>query len=128
MESISIVGDEPWWRRAERPRRTGGCPSPIVVVTCIHALAMKETAMTITTLSSREFNQDTSKAKKAAKEGPVFITDRGRPAHVLLTIEDYQALAGKSGSIIELLAMPGIEDAEFEPPRAGELFRPADLS
>jgi prevent-host-death family protein len=44
--------------------------------------------MTITTLSSREFNQDTSRAKKAAREGPVFITDRGKPAHVLLSIEE----------------------------------------
>jgi len=33
--------------------------------------------MTITTLSSREFNQDTSGAKKAAQLGPVIITDRG---------------------------------------------------
>ncbi|MCF5799974.1 type II toxin-antitoxin system prevent-host-death family antitoxin, partial [Pseudomonas sp. PA-1-5A] len=46
--------------------------------------------MTITTISSREFNQDTSGAKKAARKGPVFITDRGKPAHVLLSIEDYQ--------------------------------------
>ena len=45
--------------------------------------------MTITTLTSREFNQDTSRAKKAAARGPVFITDRGRPAHVLLSIEAY---------------------------------------
>lgn len=37
----------------------------------------------ITTLSSREFNQDTSRAKKAALIGPVFITDRGKPAHVI---------------------------------------------
>ena len=48
--------------------------------------------MTITTISSREFNQDTSRAKKAASEGPVFITDRGKPAHVLLSIEDYQRI------------------------------------
>lgn len=48
--------------------------------------------MSITSLSSREFNQDTGRAKRAAKNGPVFITDRGRPAHVLLTIEDYQRL------------------------------------
>ena len=41
----------------------------------------------ITTLSSREFNQHASEAKKAADKGPVFITDRGRPAHVLLRIE-----------------------------------------
>ena len=84
--------------------------------------------MTITTLSSREFNQDASGAKKAAKNGPVFITDRGRPAHVLLTIEDYRKMTGGSTSIIDMLAMPGVEDVEFEPARAGNLYRPADLS
>ncbi len=84
--------------------------------------------MTITTLSSREFNQDASGAKKAAKNGPVFITDRGRPAHVLLTIEEYQKMTSGSASIIDMLAMPGVEDVEFEPPRAGNLYRSADLS
>jgi prevent-host-death family protein len=83
--------------------------------------------MTITTLSSREFNQDASGAKKAAKKGPVFITDRGRPAHVLLSIEDYQKITSGSISIIDLLAMPGVEDIAFDPPRAGMLFRPAEL-
>ena len=83
--------------------------------------------MHITTLSSREFNQDTSGAKKAAREGPVFITDRGRPAHVLLTIDEYQRLSGGSESIVEMLAMPGIEDIEFEPPRAWGFQRAADL-
>lgn len=85
--------------------------------------------MTITTVSSRKFNQDASGAKKAAKDGPVFITDRGRPAHVLLTIEEYQKLTGKHTSIIDMLAMPGAEDVEFEPPRLrGDFHRPADLS
>ncbi len=37
--------------------------------------------MTLTTMTSREFSQDASGAKKAARQGPVFITDRGRPAH-----------------------------------------------
>ncbi len=82
-----------------------------------------------TTLSSREFNQDTSRAKKLAGSGPVFITDRGRPAHVLLTIEDYRKLTGGERSIIDMLAMPGQEDIEFEPERLdGPLHRPADLS
>ena len=49
--------------------------------------------MSITTVSSREFNQDVSKAKRAASKGPVFITDRGRAAHVLLTIAEYEKLA-----------------------------------
>ena len=85
--------------------------------------------MTITTLSSREFNQDTSGAKKAAQNGPVFITDRGRPAHVLLTIEAYQKLTGNHASIIDLLAMPGAEAIEFDAPRLnGDFHRPADLS
>lgn len=84
--------------------------------------------MAITTLSSREFNQDTSKAKKAARRGPVVITDRGRPAHVLLSIEQYQALVGPADDIVQLLAMPSAKDIEFDPPRAGRLFGEADLS
>ena len=85
--------------------------------------------MTITTLSSREFNQDASGAKKIAKLGPVFITDRGRPAHVQLTIEEYQRITGSQTSIVELLAMPGVAEIDFEPPRlSGEIYRPADLS
>ncbi len=85
--------------------------------------------MTITTLSSREFNQDTSRAKKAADNGPVFITDRGKPAHVLLSIEEYQRLTGGQGSIIEMLGQPpGVEDAELEIPPMPDLARPADLT
>lgn len=85
--------------------------------------------MPITTLSSREFNQDTSGAKKAAAIGPVFITDRGRPAHVLLTIEDYRRLSGEHGNIIDMLALPGVEDIDFEPPRlSGPILKPVDLS
>jgi prevent-host-death family protein len=84
--------------------------------------------MTITTLSSREFNQDTSRAKKAASEGPVFITDRGKPAHVLLSIEEYRRLSGGHRSIVEVLSMPGLSDIELEIPRPRDRPRPADLS
>jgi prevent-host-death family protein len=45
-----------------------------------------------TEMSSREFNQDTGKAKKDAERGPVYITDRGRPAHVLLTYAAFEEL------------------------------------
>jgi prevent-host-death family protein len=85
--------------------------------------------MTITTLSSREFNQDTGRAKNAARNGPVFITDRGRPAHVLLTFEEYQRLAGGQDSIIDLLGLPPDEaDVELETTHPRDLARPADLS
>ena len=83
----------------------------------------------VTNLTSREFNQDTSRAKKAASKGPVIITDRGKPAHVLLSIEEYQRLTGKRNSIVEQLAMPESADIEFEPPvLPHKLFEAADLS
>jgi len=84
--------------------------------------------MTITSLSSRELNHDVTRAKKAARNGPVFITDRGRPAHVLLCFEDYQQLTRQGRNIADALAMPGTADIEFEPPRAAIDTRPADLS
>ncbi|HEV7668323.1 MAG TPA: type II toxin-antitoxin system Phd/YefM family antitoxin [Thermoanaerobaculia bacterium] len=84
--------------------------------------------MTIKTLSSREFIQNASDAKKAANEGPVFITVRGRPAHVLLSIEDYQRITGAGQKIADLLAMPGAADLELEIPRFEDRARLADLS
>lgn len=82
-----------------------------------------------TILSSREFNHDVGRAKKAALEGAVFITDRGRPSHVLLSVEAYRKLLAKEPNIVDLLAQPDAGDIDFEPVRAGDsLFRPADLS
>jgi prevent-host-death family protein len=63
--------------------------------------------MARTTLSSRELNQDISGAKKAARSGPVVITDRGRPAFVLSTFAEHQRLRGvKRLSVLDALAMP----------------------
>ncbi|TIV16999.1 MAG: type II toxin-antitoxin system Phd/YefM family antitoxin [Mesorhizobium sp.] len=50
-----------------------------------------------TTMSSREFNQNTALAKRAARNGPVIITDRGKPSHVLMSMEDYEKLKALSG-------------------------------
>ncbi|MDP1699215.1 MAG: type II toxin-antitoxin system Phd/YefM family antitoxin [Xanthomonadaceae bacterium] len=83
--------------------------------------------MTITTLSSRQFNQDASRAKKAAQTGPVIITDRGRPAHVLLTFEEYQRLSGGRTKIADLLAMPGAESLDMDIPPSHELARAVDF-
>jgi hypothetical protein len=77
-------------------------------------------------ITSRKFNQDTGGAKKAAEAGPVYITDRGRPSHVLLSFGDYQRLAANQPSIIELLAEPkGVEDIDLEAPSSEELAQPA---
>jgi prevent-host-death family protein len=54
--------------------------------------------------SSREFNQDVSKAKRVALDEPVFVTDRGKPTHVLLSLDSYRQLVGKSEMLADLLA------------------------
>ena len=66
--------------------------------------------------------------KKAAHAGPVFITDRGRPAHVLLTFSDYQKMSGHSTKITDLLAMTGCEDIAFDVLSYRELAQAASLS
>jgi len=81
-----------------------------------------------TTISSREFNQDAGGAKKAAEKGPVIITDRGRPAHVLLSFEDYQKLLGAGPSLLEALAQKEDGDFDFDPQRMGDdISRPVDI-
>jgi PHD/YefM family antitoxin component YafN of YafNO toxin-antitoxin module len=79
----------------------------------------------VTFMSSREFNQDTSRAKKQAEAGPVYITDRGRPAHVLLTFEAYERLVGPTHVLDRLGEPAGVEDVEFDPPRSADTARPA---
>lgn len=73
-------------------------------------------AFAMKTMTSREANQDFGRAKREAKSGPVIITERGRPANVLMSYDEYRKLTGKPKSLFDLLAMPGQEDAEFEPP------------
>lgn len=72
-----------------------------------------------TKMTSREFSQDTGRAKRAAERGPVFITDRGHPAHVLLTFDAYERLLGVH--ILDRLAEPaGVEDVAFVVPTSDE--------
>ncbi len=84
--------------------------------------------MTQTTISSREFNQRVTDAKRASLCGPVFITDRGEPSHVLLSIEEYKKISGKQESITDLLAMPFDDDIEFDIPKSKkEFFKPTEF-
>jgi prevent-host-death family protein len=77
--------------------------------------------MAVLTYSSREFTRNIGAAKRAAAQGPVFITDRGRPAFVLLKIEDYDQLTGKQEvSLLALMdAIPGGVGIEFQPAELG---------
>jgi prevent-host-death family protein len=84
--------------------------------------------MTVVTMTSREFNQSASEAKKASLNGPVFITDRGKPSHVLLSIEQYRKLTGGMITLADALAQQDPMEVEFEAPRVDRLHRAADLS
>jgi prevent-host-death family protein len=79
-------------------------------------------------MSSREFNQNAAGAKRAARDGPVYITDRGQPSLVLLTFEDYTELASRQPSIIELLALPiDATDVDLELTANRDIAQPATL-
>ena len=82
----------------------------------------------MTILTARDLNQDLARAKRAALDGPVVITDRGRPAHVLMTWTDYQRLIGARPSLAQALAMPGLAEIDLQPPRLDLTVRPTDLS
>jgi hypothetical protein len=88
--------------------------------------------VTITTMSSQQFNENIGRAKKAAQDGLVLVTDVGRPEYDLMTIEEYQRLTGhpcESQTLADALAMPGDEDIDFDPPRMqGPTSRVPDLS
>ncbi|KKX24498.1 type II toxin-antitoxin system Phd/YefM family antitoxin [Rhizobium sp. LC145] len=83
--------------------------------------------MNIVTLSSRELNHDVSSAKKAAKSGPVIITDRGKPSHVLMTYDEYERLTGKHRNLVEALVMPGLSEIDLKLHRPEIRPREVDL-
>lgn len=82
----------------------------------------------MSTFTSRELNHDVSSAKKAAQNGPVIITDRGKPSHVLMTYDEFKRLSGKRRSLIETLSMPGLSEIDFSPERVEIVTRAVDLS
>jgi prevent-host-death family protein len=71
------------------------------------------------TISAREFNRDVSAAKREADRGPVVITDRGEPAFVLLSIEEYRRLGHNGTDLLTRLSMADDIDIDFEPVEVG---------
>lgn len=79
-------------------------------------------------MTSREFNQKTSEAKKLANKGPVFITDRGEIGYVLMSYDDFRRRSADEPGIIELLSMPDAVDIEFEPAKLEDTgIKPAEF-
>lgn len=84
--------------------------------------------MSVHTLPSRDFARDVSNAKRLASDGPVFITDRGKPAFALLKIEDYYRLSKtKPRTLLEVMDAIPSGDFDFEVPRMDGEFKPASF-
>ena len=84
--------------------------------------------MGVHTVSSRELNQDVGRAKRAAEDGPVVITDRGRPSHVLLSWAEYRRLSGGPRNLAAVLAAPALSDIPFEPEKSGLKAREVEFN
>lgn len=80
------------------------------------------------TTTSKEFNRQASALRRSASREPLLITERGRPAHVLMSYAAYQALQAPVQSVADALAMsvPDALDTVLAPSR--ELARSADVS
>lgn len=85
--------------------------------------------MFLHTVSSRDFTRDVSAAKRAATRGPVFITDRGKPAFALLKIDDYYRITGQGeATLLEVMdGIAGGDDIKFEPQLLNFQSRPVKL-
>lgn len=81
------------------------------------------------TMTARQFNQDLASAKRDAANEPVFITDRGEPMFVLMSIEQYDELSRPKRNLHEILRMSEEDyfEYDFEVDRSKWPMRPLDL-
>jgi prevent-host-death family protein len=83
------------------------------------------------TFSSREFAHELARVKRAALEGPVFITDRGKPTYALMAIEDFRKLSGgdwPGRSLLDVMdKLPSTAGIDFEPGLLRGAVKPIDL-
>ena len=92
---------------------------------------MRTSTTTFRTMTSREFNQHVSRAKRAAKDGPVIITERGKPSYVLMRHEEFAkkpALPNRPQNALEALTDPNASDIDVEFPRLQISFREVDFN
>ncbi|MDC8011000.1 type II toxin-antitoxin system prevent-host-death family antitoxin [Tahibacter soli] len=82
--------------------------------------------MHINSISSSDFDRDVERAKRSAEAGPILITDRGRPTHVLLTMAEYRRLAGRK-TMAELLWLPDADLPDITATATGDEVRAAEF-
>lgn len=77
------------------------------------------------TLTTREINGDIARAKRAAEDGPVFITEHGRPSHVLLTYASWQELSKGAPTLLDQLGNDAAAAVRFQPEPVAVSLKPA---
>lgn len=77
--------------------------------------------------SSREFNREPGRIKRAAKDGTVIITERGEPTLAVISWADYCALKSPSPSLLERLSVPGLSAIALETKRSITVPRAAEF-
>ena len=81
--------------------------------------------MTESTFTSREFNCEPGRIRRAAAQGPVIITERGRPIMAVLPYGAYERMRAAPGTILDALDMEGVGEIEIDFDRPPCVPRPA---
>lgn len=88
-------------------------------------MSSQEVAIAKKQFSSREFNREPGRIKRAAQNGPVIITERGEPALAVISWAEYCALKRPSPSLLERISVPGLSGIALETERAKTVPRAA---
>ena len=81
------------------------------------------------TFSAQQLGRNVSAAKRAALDGPVFITSRGQVTHVLERIEAYRARQSQPKTLFDAIHPAWLDQAglELDLPRRTEPPQAADF-
>lgn len=83
--------------------------------------------MSLASMTSGDFNQNPSKAKKAASDGPLVITEHGEARYVLVRYSDFKEHWRTARSLHDALNHTDSRfDDAFEPERAS--FEDRDIA
>lgn len=72
-------------------------------------------------------NRLSSVVKKAVDEGPQIISVRGKPAAIVLSMEEYNRLTKPQTSLIDFFRSSPLSDIELDIERSKELPREVEL-
>lgn len=64
---------------------------------------------------------------QAAIDGPQIITVRGKPAAIILSVEEYQRLTRPSNKLVDFFRDSPLNDSELELERSVDLTREVEL-